>query len=172
MHEHSTSTSPSPRRTAFLLLFLGRQTCESSKGGRNYLQPGPSTGENKDRWDHKEAEAEGKDEEREGGSDQDNTYLMCSTNKRCLSTAGEKAPWKRNTKRCRFSSSLSSDEKTEKTGDKSDASSYALIKPHRIISFRPSLSHLTSLDEDTSDDSKMKIDGQSEWSQTFQTAII
>ena len=62
---------------------------------------------------------------------------------------------KRRTKRRRFSSPLSFDEETEMR-DESDISSY---KPHHISDSRPTSSHPTDLEGDTSDDGTRELPG-------------
>jgi len=143
-----------------------KKPCNSNR--RVFKDPEPSSSAvkgKKGRWDDKEAEAdnveeeEEEEEEREGpndDSDVNKTPLLRSTKKRFLSIVGRRAPLERRIKRRRFSSPLSSDEKTE-TGDESDISTYAPSKPHHISTRRPTASHLTGLKEDPGNDSTMEM---------------
>ena len=135
------------------------RACESQDGDR--IGPGPSAGEDrKNQWDRKEAEAGEEEDEKEeteevGERDESQTPPLRATKKRPLSPAQEKSCVKRRTKRRRFSSPLSSDKETEME-DESDISSY---KPHHISDSRPTPSHSTDLEGDTSDDGTRELPG-------------
>ena len=85
--------------------------------------------------------------------------LLRSAKKRPLSFAKEKPRVKRRVKRRRFSSPLSSDEKSA-TGDESDISSYRSSRPHHSSNPRPTSSHSIGFGGDTSDDGKMESGGE------------
>ncbi len=101
-----------------------------------------------------EEEDEKEEMEDVGERDKSQTPPLRSTRKKPL-PAQEKSCVKRRTKRRRFSSPLSSDEEAE-IGDGSVISSY---KSHHVSDFRPSPSHSTDLEGDTSDDSTRELPG-------------
>ena len=84
--------------------------------------------------------------------------LSTSHRKRSLCRVGEKPEKKRRTKRYLFLSRLYSDAETG-TGDESDISSYTPFKPCHIFRPRPTSSHLTSFQGDTSDNDVMDLAG-------------
>jgi len=137
------------------------RACESHDGDRIDPGTGPSAGEDrKDQWDRKDVEAGEEEDEKEetedvGERDESQTPPLRFTKKRPLSPAKKKSYEKRRTKRRRFSSPLSSDEEAE-TREESDISSY---KPHHVPDFRPTPSHSTHLEGDTSDDGTRELPG-------------
>ena len=127
---------------------------------------GTSAGEdNEDQWDRQEAEAGDEDNKREREEDMEDdgeradsdTSLLLFAKKMPLSFAKEKPRVKRRLKRRRFSSPLSSDEKSA-TGDESDISSYRSSRPHHCSNSRLTSSHLIGFGGDTSD--KMESVGE------------
>jgi len=175
------SIPDTPRyRNGLFPLTPGKKLCNSNRGVSKDPEPGSSVVKGKKgRWDDKEAEAdnveEEEEEEREGlnvDSDINKTPLRRSTKKRFQSIVGRRAPLERRIKRRRFSSPLSSDEKTE-TGDESDISTYAPSKPHHVSTRRPTASHLTGLKEDTGNDSTMEmVSEQPNRGSTSRMAVI
>jgi len=154
-----------------------KKPCNSNHGVSKDPEPGSSVVKGKKgRWDDKEAEADNveEEEEREGlndGSDMNKTPLLRSKKKRFQSIVGRRAPFECRIKRRRFSSPLSSDEKTE-TGDESDISTYTPPKPHHISTRRPTASHLTGLKGDPGNDSTIMVSGQSKRGPTSRMAVI
>lgn len=126
---------------------------EFEGGKHKSLTPDPSAD------DDKEAEMANEEEGFDGDSERDTLPCRRPTKKRSLGRVREKPNKKRCIKRHPFSSRLSSDAEMG-TGDESDISSYNTpSKPRHISKPRPTSSHLTSLEGDTSDDGAMDLAG-------------
>ena len=125
--------------------------CAFEGGKHKSLTPDPSADDDtRGQQDDKEEMAD-EEEGFDGDSERDILPCLRPTKKRLLCRVGEKPDEKRRIKRHLFSSRLSSDAEME-TGDESDISSNTPSKPRHISKPRPTSSHLTSLQRDTSND--------------------
>lgn len=124
----------------------------------SHLLPHSTIGNARDQQDDKEAEIDDEEKGYSGDGKLDALPYLHPTKKRSLCGIGEKPRKKRRTKRHLFSSRLYSDVETG-TSDESDISSYTPSKPCHISKPRPTSSHLTSLQGDTSDDGVMDLVG-------------
>lgn len=133
--------------------------CELEGGNHTSLTPDPSADDDtRGQQVDKEAEIADEEERFSGDSKRDILPYLHPTEKRSLCRVGEKPRKKRRTKRHLFSSRLYLDAET-RTGDESDISSYTPSKPCYVSKPRPTSSHMTSLQGDTSDDGVMDLVG-------------
>ena len=134
-------------------------TCELSSGGCRDIKSARSAGKDKgDKWEDKKAEPEPDVEvELDRDGNKSKTSLLPSTKKRGRSTAGERPPPQRRTKRHRFSSPLSSDDETE-SDNESVISRCTPSRPYHISTPRPTSSCLSRSKADISN-SKIELAG-------------
>lgn len=132
-------------------------TCELSSGGcRDIESPQSAGGDEGDKWEDKKAEADvGVELDRDGNKNK--TFMLPSTKKRGRSTAGERPPPQRRTKRHRFSSPLFPDDETE-SDDESVISRCTSSRPCHISTPRPTSSCLSRSEGNVSN-SKMELAG-------------
>ncbi len=158
-NQHSTSKPPQLHHNTIVSSKHDRPMCEFEGGKHKCLTPDPSADDDtRGQQDDKEAEMADEEEGFSGDSERDTLPYLHPTKKRSLCRVGEKPSKKRRIKRHPFSSRLSSDADMG-TGDESDISSYTPSKPRHISKPRPTSSHLTSLQGDTSDDGAMDLVG-------------
>lgn len=133
--------------------------CEFEGGQHKRLTPDPSSDNNaRGQQDDKEAKIANKEEGYSGDGKRDILPYLHPTKKRSLCVVEKKPRKKSHTKHHHFLSRLYSDTEMG-TGDESDISSYTPSKPRHMSKPRPTSSHLTSLQKDTSDDGVMDLLG-------------